>query len=195
MRNTTLRGGLGLALLGSVVAAVAAITAGPAAASGCSSAPKAFQPFAWSGDSNSYVLTAGGSFESGTPAWSLSGGASIVSGNAPDPFAGSSDGQSLYLPAGASATSACTTNPKIEPIVRLWARSLRGNTHLRVEVLVNGGTYSAGTYTAGTKWAPSAALASGAPDSTNAVQYQVRLTAIDGPVTVDDVYIDPWCSW
>jgi hypothetical protein len=178
------------------MAVVAATTAGPAAAMGCNAAPKAYQSFAWAGDTSGYTLAAGGSFESGAPAWSLGGGASIVSGNAPDPAAGAGDSHSLYLPAGASVTSACTVNPKVEPIVRLWAKAATPGSHLEVDVLVNGQTYSAGTITAGgTDWAPTAPLVSNAPDTKNAVQYQVQLTAIDGAFTVDDVYVDPYIRW
>jgi hypothetical protein len=190
-------------LLGAVAAAMAATTAtalaakspGLAAATGCVASPKAVPAFASFGDSNGYVLTAGGGFEPGTPGWSLSGGAGVISGNAPDPFAANGDGNSLYLPDGASATSACTTNPNIEPVVRLWAKSATRGSRLEVEVLVNGGTYWAGTATAGKDWAPTAPLVSDAPANESAVQYQVRLTAIGGAFTVDDVYVDPWCRF
>ena len=39
------------------------------------------QPFARFGDGANYKLLPGGSFEAGTDAWQLSGGAKIVSGN------------------------------------------------------------------------------------------------------------------
>ena len=39
------------------------------------------QPFHRFGDSANYKLLPGGSFEAGTDAWQLSGGANIVSGN------------------------------------------------------------------------------------------------------------------
>jgi hypothetical protein len=162
---------------------------------GCAPTPKPIQSFAAYGDGNGYLLTSGGAFESGTPSWTLDGGASIVSGNAPDPYASAGDSHALYLPAGASVTSACTSSPKIEAIVRFWAKASNPNAHLQVSVLVNGGTYPAGTITAGRGWAPSAALDSTAPDTGGAVQYQVQLTALDGAFTVDDVYIDPTANW
>jgi hypothetical protein len=183
-----------VALLCFAAGAVAATAAAPASALGCAPTPKASQPFAAYGDASGYVLTTGGGFEPGTPSWTFSGGARLVSDNAPDPLASAGDSHALYLPAGASVTSACTSSPKIEALVRFWAKAASSDSHLGVEVLVQGGTYSAGTITAGTDWAPTAALDSSAPDDKGAVQYQVRLTAIDGAFTVDDVYIDPWCK-
>jgi hypothetical protein len=64
-----------------VVAAVAcatfvafAVSAGTAAAATCPPPPSLVQPFLPWSDANDYVLTTGGAFESGAPAWSLQGG-------------------------------------------------------------------------------------------------------------------------
>jgi hypothetical protein len=186
-----------LTLLGATLAlAVFCAQAGaPAAlAATCPPPPTPLQPFLPWSDAAGYVLTTGGSFEGGQPAWTLSGGAQIVSGNAPNALDKATDTRSLYLPAGATATSACVTAPQIKGIVRFFARSTGGQ--LRVEVLVKGGVYQAGTISAGSQWAPTPILPSGAPAYSGAVAYQLRLTALGnaGGFTVDDVYFDPYKS-
>src|SRR5579885_987904 len=189
---------LGLGATGATV--IAGFAAGPvstAAAATCPPPPSVVYPFTPWGDSNSYVLTTGGSFEPGSPAWSLSGGAQVVGDNAtgaPDSTAGS---HALYLPAGSSATSACVTAPQIVGIVRFFAKNVgAAGGQLRVEVLVKGAVYQAGTITAGSSWTPSPMLASNAPAYKGAVTYQVRLTPVGSGAafTVDDVYFDPYCS-
>lgn len=170
---------------------LAAGTGGTALAATCPPPPTPAQPFVPWSDANDYVLTTGGSFEAGMPAWTLAHGAQIVSGNAPNSLDPSSDAQALYLPAGGSATSACVTAPQIQGIVRFFARSSGGS--LKVEILVKGKVYDAGTITAGADWAPTPILPSGAPAYKGAVTYQIRLTALgtSGGFTVDDVYFDP----
>jgi hypothetical protein len=177
-----------------VVSVIAAGTTGVAVAATCPPPPTALHPFTPWSDNNDYVLTTGGSFEQGDAPWQLSGGAQVVSGNAPNKLDKSTDSQSLYLPAGSSATSACVTAPQIVGIVRFFAKAATSGSQLKVEVLVKGGTYQAGTITGGSNWAPSPMLASNAPNYKGAVTYQVRLTAFGGAFTVDDVYFDPYVS-
>jgi hypothetical protein len=173
-------------------AALAATAASVASAAQCPPPPASVQPFLPWSDSNDYVPTTGGSFEPGQPAWSLSGGASVVNDNAPNALDPKTDGHALHLTAGSSVTSACVTAPGIIGIVRFFAKSNGGQ--LKVEVLVKGGVYDAGTITAGSHWSPSAILTSNAPAYKGAVTYQIRLTAVgaDADFTIDDVYFDPW---
>jgi hypothetical protein len=143
------------------------------------------------------VLTTGASFEQGSSGWGLTGGAQIVSGNAPNTIDPASNSHSLYLPAGSSAISPCTTAPHIVGIVRLFLKNAGVSTgRLDVQVLVKGKTYDAGTVTAGSGWQPSAMLPSNAPNYSGAVAYQVRLTPVGSGAafTVDDVYFDPYAS-
>src|SRR5687767_4227288 len=70
--------------------------------SGCDSASKVFAPW---GDNANYALVPGGSFEAGTPAWAMSGGAKVVAGNETFYVRSRSDSRSLYLPSGSSALS------------------------------------------------------------------------------------------
>jgi hypothetical protein len=169
-----------------------------ATAASCPAPSKTVNPFLPWGDANDYVLTTGGSFEPVSPSWTLRGGATVVSGdNAPNALDPVTDSHALYLPPGSSATSACTTAPKIVGIVRFFVKSAALTTgQLRVEVLVKGSVYQAGTITAGALWEPSPMLVSDAPAYSGSVAYQVRLTPIgtDAAFTVDDVYFDPYCS-
>jgi len=171
-----------------------AISAGTAAAATCPPPPTSVHPFVPWNDANDYVLTTGGGFERGAPAWALDGGADVVADNAPNALDASTDAHALYLPAGASAMSPCTTAPHIVGLVRFFAKAAAPGAQLKVEVIVKGNTYLAGTITAGSGWAPGPMLFSNAPNYKGAVAYQVRLTASGGAFTVDDVYFDPYSS-
>jgi hypothetical protein len=170
------------------------VSARTAAASTCPPPPSSVQPFVPWSDANDYVLTTGGAFEPSAQAWSLQGGAGVVADNAPNALDPTTDDHALYLPAGASATSPCTTAPKIVGLVRFFTKVASTGGQLKVEVLVKGKTYLAGTITAGSGWAPAPMLASNAPAYKGAVAYQVRLTASGAAFTVDDVYFDPYSS-
>jgi hypothetical protein len=182
-----------LALATSVSSGVA----GSAIAATCPPPPSPVQPFlSWS-DTNDYVLTTGGAFESGSPMWTLSGGATVVNDQAPDPLAGARASRALLLPSGGSATSACVTAPQIVGLVRFFAKNVgAADGQLRVEVLVKGKVYQAGMVSAGASWAPTPILDSGAPIYKGAVTYQVRLTSVGtgAEFAVDDVYFDPFHS-
>jgi hypothetical protein len=190
----------GFALAGAVVGAalVAAMaTGGAASAATCPPPPTPLKPFLSWGDGNSYVVTTGGAFETADPGWTLAGGAKVVSGNAPNPLDPKTHTNSLLMPAGSSALSPCVTAPQIVGIVRFFTRYVdTPGTSLKVEVLVKGGTYQAGTVTPGSGWSPSPMLLSNAPAYKGAVAYQVRFTAVGsgGPVSLDDVYFDPYLS-
>src|SRR5712692_10940355 len=92
------------------------------------------QPFLPWADVASYVLAPGGTFESGAPAWMLSGG-TIVAGNEPYYIHGAGESRSLSLPAGASATSGMMCATLLHPDLRFVARGSGLNARLSVEVL------------------------------------------------------------
>ncbi len=187
---------LAIALATCATAIVASQISSAASAASCPPPPTPLQPFAAWGDTNQYVLTTGGSFESSATPWALSGGAKVVSDNAPNAFDPKTDSHALYLPSGASATSLCVTAPKIFGLVRFFAKNSGSFGLLKVEILVKGGVYPAGIISAGSSWAPTPILLSAAPMYKGAVTYQVRLTAMGSGAafTVDDVYFDPYCS-
>jgi hypothetical protein len=188
------------ALLGCLVAAAALAHVAPApAAPSCAATPSGapvFQPW---GDSADYVLAGGGSFETGGPSWSLSRGAAVGPGNEPFGLAGAGS-QSLTLPTGASATSACLKAPHDRAIVRFTLRGVTAGAIVHVEVIVGGGkdgVLDLGTVTpASSDWAVSDILQADWPLSSNgAVQLQVRLTSVGaGTAQVDDVFVDPYAA-
>jgi len=185
------------AVAASAAAAALSAAATPASAAACPPPPTVVQPFTPWQDANDYVMTTGGTFEPGAAPWTLSGGAAVASGNAPNALDSPNDSHSLYLPAGSSATSACVTAPLIAGLVRFFARNVGSTTgQLQVEILVKGRTYQAGVVEAGSSWAPTPILTSNAPAYKGAVTYQVRLTPVGAGAAfdVDDVYFDPYHS-
>jgi hypothetical protein len=183
-------------LLSGVLAAIMGAGApSRAAAADCPPPPDPVYPFLAWGDWAPYVPATGGTFEAGVASWSLSGGATVVNENTRFLSDSPTSTRSLYLPAGASATSRCVTAPKIVGIVRFFVRNARTSTgQLKVEVLVKGKTYPAGTFSAQTAWAPTPVLVSTAPQYKGAVTYQVRISALgtDAAFMIDDVYFDPF---
>ena len=70
-----------------------------------------------------YNLVPGGYFEAGAAAWSLSGGASVVSGNEPWKVAGAGHSRSLKLTAGRGATSPAICVGLEHPTLRFFAKN------------------------------------------------------------------------
>jgi hypothetical protein len=149
-------------------------------------------------DLDSYTLAGDGGFEAGASGWTLSGGATVVSGNEPWHVRGATDAQSLNLPVGASATSPAVCIGLLDPTARLFARSLGGT--LEVDATVNTGAVSAvvpvGVIAAGSKWAPTsplpvlANLTTLVSNGTGSVTFS--FTALGGGVQIDDLYVDPF---
>ena len=152
----------GLALAG---LAAPAVDAGVLVATAQSCDSEQFsQPFARFGDLAKYTPVPGGSFESGSAGWTLSGGAKVVSGNETFQVRSAADSHSLYLPQGATAVSPSICVGLNEPTLRYFqkqAGSLLGLTGaMSVDVLVEdslGHVLSApiGTGLLSTSWRPS----------------------------------------
>jgi hypothetical protein len=157
-------------------------------------------PFAQFGDNHSYTLVPGGSFESGTAAWSLKGGATTVAGNEPFANSGSS---SLYLPAGSYATSPFMCVGTLSPTFRLYGFSSSASTPLTVQILAKNlfgllTVLGVGiVYPGQTSWAPTNSalfLQSLGALLTNTTQVAFRIAPIGGSWTIDDTYVDPLLS-
>ena len=80
------------------------------------------QPFDRFGDRANYKLVKGGSFESGATGWTLSGGASVVSGNEAYRVGGTGHAKSLSLPRGSRAITPFACVGLDEPTLRLFAK-------------------------------------------------------------------------
>lgn len=158
------------------------------------------QPFSQWGDSNSYFLAPGGSFE-GTSSWSLAGGAKVVGGNEPFYLNSRRDSHSLALPPGSSATTPAICLAALSPHMRLvgfasdgsgvhvdvYARGLLGLVQLPVSADID----------LSSSWAPSG-------DVSLLLQNVLALTNLgtttvyfrfspigSATVQLDDVYVDP----
>jgi hypothetical protein len=155
---------------------------------------QAFRP--WS-DSSYYMLTPGGSFESGAPGWALAGGAKVVSGNETYYLHSKSDAKSLYLPSGSSATTPTMCFAAGDWHMRFVGKG-SGNVHVTVMVnsllglvsVLDGGNVS----TTGT-WQPSprvSLLLSNVGGLLTTKAISLRFTASNGSSQIDDVYLDPF---
>src|SRR4051794_9510505 len=161
------------------------------------SCPVPVQSFKQFGDSAFYQLANGGSFE-GQNTWQLSGGASVVADQEPWQVNAAGDSHALSLPRGASALSPASCFAFGDVKMRMF---VKGTGKVRVNIVVSSvlggllGVLDGGTVQAGQSWAPSPQLSLllssvGGLLATDSIQ--LRLTAVDGDVVVDDVYIDPW---
>ena len=159
--------------------------------------PYSFQAFRPWSDSSNYMLTPGGSFESGTPAWTLAGGAKVTSGNESYYIHSKSDAKSLYMPSGSTATSQTMCFAAGDWHLRFVSKG-SGRIHVTVQVnsllglvsILDGGTVSAN----GT-WTPSprvGLLLSNVGGLLTTKAISLKLSASNGSVQIDDVYLDPW---
>jgi hypothetical protein len=193
-------------LVGAVISAlgIAVLSGAPARAAlintdACDSATLS-QPFAHFNDTNEYKLVPGGSFESGASGWTLSHGASIVSGSEPFGATGSVGASSAYLPAGASVTSPFTCVDAAYPSFRFFAR----NNGLLSTVLVSvvykpllgiPVAVPVGTAALSPSWSPSmpmltVSVLTGLLHG-GTVPMALRFTALTGSSQIDDVFVDP----
>ena len=199
------------AVIAASVAVVSLAAMAPSASAGllvasapdCTPKPTT-QPFTPWGDRTPYNLAPGGSFEGGAGSWSLSGGASLVTGNEPWKVAGSTHSRSLRLPPGATATSPVVCVGLEHPTLRFFAKNNRALlSTMTVEVIVETslGLKAAvpiGVLLPNGQWKPSPKLLVVAnllpllPGEHTPVQFRVRSVGL-GTWSVDDFYIDPRC--
>jgi hypothetical protein len=186
------------ALIAPGAASAGLLTTG--AASDCN--PEVSQVFAPWGDSANYRLVPGGSFESGSPSWALSGGAKLVSGN--ERFNVIPGTRSLYLPSGSTATSPTMCFTIGDWHARFFTRNT-GNTNanLEVDILVPSllgvvSVLDGGYVKADGTWDPSprvsAALSNvgGLLGLTRAVSFRLKARGTGAEFQVDDVFLDPF---
>jgi hypothetical protein len=159
--------------------------------------PDSFQAFRPWSDSSNYMLTPGGSFESGTPSWSLTGGAKVKSGNESFYINDEGDTRSLYMPSGSSATSPTMCFAAGDLHLRFVGK---GSGNVRVTVHVNSllglvSILDGGRVSPDGSWTPSprvGLLLSNVGGLLTTKAISLELTASDGSVQIDDVYLDPW---
>jgi hypothetical protein len=162
------------------------------------SCPGATQAFAQFGDSRYYTFGFNGGLESGSYGWSLSG-ASVVNGNESYYIHSPYDSHSLSLPQGASATTPAMCMGTSSTVIRFF---LKGDADLNVQVVERNllgvviGVLDWTTVSGTPSWQPSPQVVN--LDSLLGVvgvsSVQLRFTAVDGPMQVDDVFVDPWAN-
>ena len=184
------------------VAIVCSLAAAPARAAlidtdACDSAPLS-HPFARWGDTNPYKAVPGGTFEGAMIGWKLTGGARVVTGN--ESFAVAGGSHSLYLPAGATATTPLTCVDAAYPTARFFAHSDSLASTVVVQLLYQDPVVGlvplpAGTAALSWSWSPTLPMLtlSAVPGLLNGGTSQValRFTALLGPSHIDDIFIDP----
>ena len=162
------------------------------------------QPFAPWGDSNTYKLVPGGDFEGSMAGWTLTRGAAVVSGSERFDATGSAGSHSLYLPAGASATSPYTCVDFAYPTFRFFAKNngLLSTVLVSVvykEPLLGPVAIPIGAVALSPTWDPSLPMltASAVQGIVNGLlargtpEVALRFTALTGSSNIDDVYVDP----
>jgi len=163
----------------------------------CDNAPLT-QPFAAWGDTNPYKAVPGGSFEGSLTGWTLSGGARVVAGN--EAFAVAGGTHSLYLPAGASATTPLTCVDAAYPTARFFAKNDGLLANVLVQLLYRDPVLGlvpipVGTAALSSSWHPTLPMLtlSAVPGLLNggSAQVAIRFTALLGASQIDDIYIDP----
>ena len=164
-----------------------------------------FAPWPWL-DPASYTPLPGGSFESSTAGWSLSGGATVGNGNESYYVAGAGT-NSLTIPSGGSATSPVICVGIEHPTLRFFAKRNSGGllgvvSTVRVDVLFEStlGLVSSlpiGVVLPSNSWQatlPMTVLANLLPLLPgNYTPVQFRFTPLlGGTWSIDDVYVDPY---
>jgi hypothetical protein len=157
------------------------------------------KPFsAWSDYAN-YAFAPNGGFESGSTGWALSSGG-IAAGNESFYVHAKTDKYSLKLPAGATATSPAMCISLFSGKMRFVAKGDSG-AKVKVQIIYRGllssvlGILDGGTYSVGSSWnaSPQVGMLGGQlPLLTASVSF--RFTAVNGSVSLDDVYLDPMKS-
>jgi hypothetical protein len=164
------------------------------------------QPFARFGDYNMYTQIPGGTFEWGSPSWTLRGGAAVVAGNESYKVSGPGS-RSLSLPAGSSATSPPACTGLDHPSARLFVRNT-GSSSSRLHVTASYRillglpvTVDLGEISGTGTWQPSTSLNMGLLSnlagsltlSESTISFTFTPADSSGNWQIDDVYLDPFC--
>ena len=162
------------------------------------------QSFSTWSDYNLYTPVSNAGVENGASGWTLTGAASVVSGNEPWNIGGASHRYSLDLPGGSSAITAPICIDETYPHFRLFVRNAGSlASALKIEVLYfdsKGNVVNTKPYdykTTSSLWQPSGMVGINVFTSKTTVAaapiaFRFTPTAKDGHFQIDDVYVDPW---
>ncbi len=163
------------------------------------------QPFTRWSDRHNYKLVPGGSFEQGASGWTLSGGATVVSGNETYNVGGAGHSKSLKLPSGSRAVSPITCVGLAEPTLRLVRQAQHRAARPRVDPVRRDPGPDQPRAVAwlpvlpgdlgGSSWHPTVQmplLANILPLSqVDRTPVRFRFTPVLGSWQIDNVYVDP----
>jgi hypothetical protein len=183
-----------------VLACILALASAGAAVAACPPPPVS-APFAQWGDSNTYFVVPGGTFENGQPAWTLSN-AVVTAGNEPFNVSGAADNQSLTIAGGGSATSPYFCVDATMSSLRLFADQVATGGDLQIAALVQTpygvasvpvGNLADGSMEA---WAPTLPITGNTSQIPGSLMVALRFSVPAGAAswTIDDVYVDPYRS-
>jgi hypothetical protein len=186
-------------LAGLTVIALPAASAQAAPASTTCPTSALSQPFLRWGDSSSYELVTGGSFEGSLSGWTLSSGASKVAGSESFGVTGAVGSSSLGLAAGASAQSPFTCVNASYKTFRFFARNAGAASRVLVQVVyqtpIGLVSVPVGSITPASGWQPTPAMPTGAAVAGlllgGTAQMALRFTDLSGTSAIDDVFVDP----
>ncbi|SRR5438128_1238358 len=184
-----------------VLSVLVALIVGPGVAAACPAA-RTSEAFAQFGDDASYALAPGGSFEEGTPGWSLRN-AKVAPGNESYNIVPGSHSLAIE-PSGAAVTPWLCISGEY-PAFRLFARQRTGDSTARLAVSLRwldvlglvSVDHRVGSLPGRPPWAPSPALEYGdsvplwLPGTSGAVQLVFESSG-NGTWAIDDVFIDPY---
>jgi hypothetical protein len=187
--------GIVLTLLASLSLASAQAAAGTAT---CPSSPLS-QPFAQWGDSSSYQLVSGGSFEGSLAGWTLGSSVQKVAGSESYGVTGVVGSSSLSLPAGSTAQSPFTCVDASYRTFRFFARNTGATSkvlvHVTYQTPIGLVSVPVGIVTATSGWQPTPAMPTGAQIAGQLLggtaQMALTFTAVTGNSVIDDVFVDP----
>jgi hypothetical protein len=198
------RGVLAATLVATALIAAPANAATIANPYNCAPQPTLATSFSTWSDYNLYTPVPNAGVEIGATGWTLTGAASVVSGNEPWKIGSASDRSSLDLPAGSSAITAPLCIDETYPHFRLFVRNAGTlSSALKIEVLyfdAKGNVINTKPYdykTTSSLWQPSGMVGINVftPKTTVAaapIAFRFTPTTKDGHFQIDDVYVDPW---
>lgn len=183
-----------------------AMFAGTGAAYASCSTPPLSTPFTQWGDTGSYFLAPGGSFEGSADqlGWTLDN-AGLTAGNEPFDVGDPGEARSLTISAGGTATSPAFCVDNSMRSLRFFAQEPTGGSDLKVTALVQTSDGTTMTVPLGdladgsaSTWAPTAPIVadtSSLPDgATVQVALQFSVPQSSGSWQIDDLYVDPYRS-
>lgn len=178
-----------------------AVFASTGAALAACPAPSVSPAFSQFGDTNSYFVVPGGSFDGSAGGWTLNNASLSASGDGFN-LGGAANPRSVTINAGGSATSPFFCVDNTMPSMRFVADEATSGSNLRVDAVVKnpwGGTWTvpvanlADGSNSGS-WAPTSVITAPAipADMTFQVALRFSVSPSSGAWGIDDVFIDPF---